>query len=460
MCFLIAPCKVRLGGAQPLPFRADKLKSADAVFVVEGERDVLSMERLGLVATCNSGGAGNFKPELVPYFTGKHVAVLGDNDEPGRAHELKVAALLAPVAKSLKIVELPDLPAKGDVTDFINAGGSLEQIRELYRKAQPWTPEWEFANNVPDENDKHVRTMEQEVEAAGGLTEFWDLAKFTGLPTPFKKLNWMLGGGMRPGEFYAVGGNQAAGKTSLALQFGLTALRKGYGVLIFSMEMNWRAIFQRMAGIEARVDLHAFREAQLKKADVRDEMSRLSRATSTIAGWRLQVSTKPRVTPEYITAETKRIAKRSTVDLVIVDHMQLMGADTNTRGNYERATAISRAMKITAGEVGVPLLLLSQTSRSNSREHRSELEVADLRDSGAIEEDAAGVWLLFEDQKDSEAAMTEALDGKTRYMSGPVNTWLKIGKNRYGIQGAYLPLKHYKSQTRFEAQENGDSDGE
>jgi hypothetical protein len=56
--------------------------------------------------------------------------------------------------------------------------------------------------------------------------------------------------------------------------------------------------------------------------------------------------------------------------------------------------------------------------------------------------------------------MAEAFDGKTRYMSGPVKTWLKIGKNRYGIQGAYLRLNHYKSQTRFEAAESGEHDGE
>jgi replicative DNA helicase len=227
------------------------------------------------------------------------------------------------------------------------------------------------------------------------------------------------------------------------------------------MEMNWRAIFQRIASIEAAVDLHAFRTKQLRKSETQDEMFRLSRATAAIADWRLQVSTKPRVTPEYITAETKRIAKRSAVDLVIVDHMQLMGADSNIRGNYERATAISRAMKITAGEVDVPLLLLSQTSRFNSREHRSELDVADLRDSGAIEEDAAGVWMLFEDSEDAKAAMIEARDGKTtRYMTGPVKTWLKIGKNRYGVQGAYLMLRHYKSETRFEAAESGEHDGE
>lgn len=256
--------------------------------------------------------------------------------------------------------------------------------------------------SVPDENEKYVSTIEQEVETAGGLTAFWDLAKFTGLPTPFPKLG--PGGGMRPGEVYVIGANQGAGKTSLALQFGLSALRRGHGVLVFSIEMNHRAVFQRMAGIEGQVDLAAFRTAQLKKRDIGEEMFRLSRATAALANWKLQVSTKPCVTPEYIASETKRLSKRGSLDLVVVDHMQLMAADTSTRGDYEKFTAISRAMKQTAAEMNVPLLLVSQTSRSNSREHRAELDVADLRGSGAIEEDAAGVFLLYEDRDDAEAA--------------------------------------------------------
>ena len=103
--------------------------------------------------------------------------------------------------------------------------------------------------------------------------------------------------------------------------------------------------------------------------------------------------------------------------------------------------------------------MLSQTSRSNSHERRSEMDVFDLRGSGAIEEDAAAVFLLFEDREDAEAARRDARDGRTRYMVGPVKTWLKIGKNRYGMQGAYLSLKHHKSQTRFEP-ESEERDGE
>jgi replicative DNA helicase len=452
-----------LGDVQRVPFQLPKILGADFVAVCEGEKDALSLERLSLVATCNNGGAGNFKPELVPYFTGKQVAIFPDNDEPGRAHALKVAALLAPVAKSVRIVELPGLAEKGDVTDFINAGGTVDEIRELYRKAQPWTPEWEFATNVPDENEKYIRTIEQEVEAAGGLTEFWNMGKFTGMPTPFEKLNWILGGGMRQGEVYILGAKEGSGKTSLVLQFAMEALRKGHGVLIFSMEMDRPAVYRRMAGIEARVDLHSFAADQRRGANVSEEMAKLCRATAMMSGWKLLVSTKPRVTPEYITAEIKRIAKRSRVDLVIVDHAQLMEADGPTRGDYERMTKVSRALKITAGEIGVPLLAVSQTNRSKKRENQkhSELDSSDLRDTGALEEDAAGVWLLFEDSTDAEAAKADARGPKrTRYMVGPVKTLLKVAKNRYGIQGAYVPLNHYKNETRFEAQESGGADGE
>ena len=256
---------------------------------------------------------------------------------------------------------------------------------------------------------------------------------------------------MRNGEVYVIGANQGAGKTSLALQFALAALRRWPRRSYFSMEMGWRAIFQRLASIEAEVDLAAFREAQRQKRESREDRFMLAQATADLAGRKLLVSTKPAITPEYVVSETKRLAKRNAINLVVCDHMQLMAADHETRSDYEKFTAISRAMKQTAVEVDVPLLLVSQTSRSNSRERRAELDVADLRGSGAIEEDAAGVFLLFEDREDADRARAEN-DGR-RYTKGPVRTFLKVGKNRYGEQGRCILLLHHKAQTRFELPE-------
>jgi replicative DNA helicase len=88
---------------------------------------------------------------------------------------------------------------------------------------------------------------------------------------------------------------------------------------------------------------------------------------------------------------------------------------------------------------------VSQTSRRNSNDKRAELEVSDLRGSGAIEEDAAAVMMLYEDRDDAARTKNAGV-----YATGPVKTWLKLGKNRYGLQGLHLPLLHSKKCTRFD----------
>jgi replicative DNA helicase len=450
-----------LGDVRRVPFHLPKVRHSEFVAIVEGEKDVLTLERLEMIATCNNGGAGNFKPELAQFFAAKHIGIFPDNDDPGREHAMKVAAILAPVAKSVKIVEIPGIPLKGDVTDFVNSGGKIQDLREFYRKAQAWTPTFEFSANLPNENDQYVRSFEQEVEAAGGTQEFWNLSKLSGLETPWPKLSRAMGGGMRSGEVYVIGANQGAGKTSLALQFAMAAMRRREGVLMFSMEMGWRAVFQRMAGIAAQVDLNAFRDAQFilrRKTSTPEERTEaqetynglallLSKATSDLMRLPLLVSTKSSVTPEYIIEETKRLTKRNRIALVIVDHMQLMSTSGSVRGDYEKFTTISRAMKSVAVDINVPVLIVSQTSRTQAKEHRGELEVADLRGSGAIEEDAASVLLLYEDKADRDAALAQG-DG-SRYTKGPVKSILKIGKNRYGEQGRCFELQHFKTETRF-----------
>ena len=171
----------------------------------------------------------------------------------------------------------------------------------------------------------------------------------------------------------------------------------------------------------------------------------LGRSTGELAEFPLMVSTKGGVTPEYLQEETARLRSRERIDLVVVDHMQLMAATGSVRGDYEKFTSISRTLKQTAMEVKIPVLLISQTSRSNSSAMRSELEVSDLRGSGAIEEDACAVMLLYPEKEDRERALAEG-----RFAKGPLKTVLKLGKNRYGWQGVEIPLMHHKTCTRFD----------
>ena len=437
-----------LGKVKPLPFRLPEMLAANVVGICEGEKDCLNLIRAGWVATCNNGGAGNFHPELVSYFAAKHVAIFADNDEAGRKHAEAVAGLLASVAASVKVVEMPDLPLKGDVSDFLASGKTGSDLRQLWRDAEEWTPDWEFVSEIPHENDKYMRTFAQCVREAGGFDGFWKSVEVEGIPTPFPNLTAQLKG-LRPGEVYVIGARTGQGKTSLALQFAGTAIANRVPPLLFSMEMGHRDAFQRMAGIEARADLTRYawlRKHHPTSLDAKDMERDLRQATEKFSRVPFYVTTKTGVTPEFLVAESKRMKDRAGVGLVIVDHMQLMGASGRVKGDYEKFTAISRATKEIAVELNVPLILVSQVSRNNAVDKRVELEMSDLRGSGAIEEDAAGIMLLYYDAED----FSQAKNDPKRMAAGPIRTWLKLAKNRFGAAGTYEELWHMKAITRFD----------
>jgi KaiC/GvpD/RAD55 family RecA-like ATPase len=437
-----------LGGARLVPFRLPELLKAQVVAITEGEKDVLNLMRAGWTATTNNGGAEHFHESLAPHFAGRDVVIFPDNDEKGRRHAQKVAALLHPVATQVRIVELPDLPLAGDVSDYLATGKTGEDLKALAQDAEVWSPDWNFKTAIPHENDRYLRTFAEAVAEAGGYQKFWKSLEVEGIPTPFSQLTQSLGG-LRDGEVYVLGANQGAGKTSLMLQFVIAALAERYGVLIFSMEMTHRDVFQRLAAIDARVDLAQFR--RLKRTSPTSEKladceHRLLDSSAKFSRAPLRVSTKSAVTPEFLTRESQRIKERGKVDLVIVDHMQLMGVTGRVRSDYEKFTAISRETKGIAMELGVPLILVSQTSRLNTHDRRAELEVSDLRGSGAIEEDAAAVMLLYYDSDDFKLAKSQP----ERMRNGPLRAWLKLGKNRFGPQNTYAYLNHFKALTRFD----------
>jgi hypothetical protein len=134
----------KLGNATRVPFHLPNLIAGVTegkwIFVAEGEKDVLRLEGAGFVATSNSGGAGKFLPAFAPYFKGARVAILPDNDETGRAHAEQVALILAPTAAEVRVVELPRLAEHGDVSDFLNNGGSAVELKALLLEAQTWQP--------------------------------------------------------------------------------------------------------------------------------------------------------------------------------------------------------------------------------------------------------------------------------------------------------------------------------
>ena len=134
-----------LAGVDRVLYRLPELLAAPdrAVFIVEGEKDADALARLGLLATTCAEGAGKWQRNADAYaaaLAGRHVVILPDNDEPGRMHAQGVAVSLAGTAASVRIVALPDLPEKGDVSDWLAAGGTREALERLVRAAPAWTP--------------------------------------------------------------------------------------------------------------------------------------------------------------------------------------------------------------------------------------------------------------------------------------------------------------------------------
>jgi hypothetical protein len=129
-----------VSGCPKLLYRLPELIAANAekpVFVVEGEKDVDRLQSIGVLATCNTGGAGKWKADHAAPLAGRNVIILPDNDDPGRKHAQQAYKSLAGKAASVKIVELPGLPPKGDISDWLDCGGTAEQLIALSENSAP-----------------------------------------------------------------------------------------------------------------------------------------------------------------------------------------------------------------------------------------------------------------------------------------------------------------------------------
>ncbi len=123
-----------------IPYRLPEVLESNTVFITEGEKDADTLREIGLCGSCNAGGAGKWQSELNDYFKNKRIIILPDNDEKGRKHAQKVAQFLSGVVESIRILNLPGLPEKGDVTDWIQASGTKKELLALSEKQ----PEWGF----------------------------------------------------------------------------------------------------------------------------------------------------------------------------------------------------------------------------------------------------------------------------------------------------------------------------
>ena len=200
------------------------------------------------------------------------------------------------------------------------------------------------------------------------------------------------------------------------------AIKAGAVVGIFSLEMSKESLVMRMLSSEARVDAHRFRTGYLS----RDEWARLAGALGTLADAKIFVDDTPGISVLEMRAKARRLAaEQKRLDLIVVDYLQLMsGGGRRTESRQQEVSQISRELKGLAKELNVPLIALSQLSRAaeTRTDHRPQL--SDLRESGAIEQDADVVGFIYREeyynQTDENANKAEIIIAKQR--NGPTGT--------------------------------------
>lgn len=216
-----------------------------------------------------------------------------------------------------------------------------------------------------------------------------------GITTGFRALDEMTTGLHRQ-ELIIIGARPAMGKTAIALDIALhTAGKEGNTVALFSLEMAKVELFKRAVCSVARVDLHRFRGAYLNA----DERRRLSSALGTVVRWPIYFDDRPAITPAYVRSKCDRLrATKGSLDLVVIDYLQLMESGHKTENRTQEVTSISKSLKNLAKSLDVPVIALSQLSRAPEKRGDQRPTLADLRESGSIEQDADLVLFLFREE--------------------------------------------------------------
>ncbi len=264
----------------------------------------------------------------------------------------------------------------------------------------------------------------------------------TGVPSGFPDLD-NLTAGFQKGDLIIVAGRPSMGKTALALNFAQhAAIAKEIPVAVFSLEMSKESLVQRLLCSEGRVDSGRLRRGRLQD----DEYARLATAAGHLNTAPIWIDDSPAITALEVRAKARRLAAEVDLGLIIVDYLQLMTGPGNADNRQQEISAISRSIKAIAKELNVPVVALSQLSRAPEQRTDKRPVLADLRESGAIEQDADLVLFVYREEvyrrpEDMVDDSGESIEGKTD---------LIIGKQRNGPTGT-VGLYFHKNYTLFES---------
>ncbi len=217
--------------------------------------------------------------------------------------------------------------------------------------------------------------------------------KITGVPTGFDIDN--LTAGLQPSDLIIIAGRPSMGKTSLALGMAeYAALHASAVVGIFSMEMSRAQLVLRMLSSQAHLDSHAVRTGQLKGAD----WERLTGAASQLQDAKIFIDDSGNLTVQQMRGKARRLKAEHGLDLLIIDYLQLMEGRGTSESRQQEISDISRGLKGLAKELNIPVVALSQLSRAVENRKPPIPVLADLRESGAIEQDADVVMFIYREE--------------------------------------------------------------
>ena len=255
----------------------------------------------------------------------------------------------------------------------------------------------------------------------------------TGVPTGFVDIDEMTAG-LQPADLVIVAARPSMGKTAFALNIGLHVGTSGSRTAgVFSLEMAKEQLFMRLLTAEARVDSHRFRTGLLTESDY----ASLSDAMGRLAQAHVFIDDTAGIGLLEMRAKSRRLKAEHGLDLIIVDYIQLMQGRGRFENRTQEISSISRGLKGLAKELNVPVVALSQLSRAPESRADRRPQLSDLRESGALEQDADVVMFIFREEM---------------YQETPENAGVAeiiIGKQRNGPTGA-VRLAFLKQQTRFE----------
>ncbi len=331
-------------------------------------------------------------------------------------------------------------------------------MRNLIRVANnvansAYAPEGRSAGELLDAAEKHIMDIsEQGAGRRGGFQPLKTLltgavdridklfrsdSPITGVSSGFTDLDGLTSG-LQPGDLVIVAGRPSMGKTSLAMNIAETAaVSQKLPVAIFSMEMPGEQLAMRMMSSLGRINAHKVRTGKLDD----DDWPRLTHAIGLLADAPMFIDDTPAMTPLELRARARRLKREHGLGMIVVDYLQLMQSPEAGENRATEISNITRSLKGLAKELSVPVIALSQLNRSLEQRPNKRPVMSDLRESGAIEQDADVIFFIYRDEvynEDSQDKGTaEIIIAKQR--NGP------IGKVRLTFLGEYTRFENYVS---------------